>query len=152
MSDAMSDAISDAMSDAMSDAVSDVMLRSQNNLITHRGKSLSASLADFGIAKLGLEGSGWCGSPGFVAPEMYTEGTVPSYNELVDEWSLGACMYELIVSDCLVKTEDYEEQANPQPRWDEVKVYIPTFLTATKGILVVDPKERKSAKYVLKIL
>ena len=102
-------------------------LKPQNILLKHAPNSISASLADFGVAHLGLEGVGWAGTPGFVAPgryiifiqrrifeqstkinlsfapEMYVPiGTVPKYTQLVDAWSLGACMYELIVCDSLV--------------------------------------------------
>ena len=109
-------------------------------------------MTDFGISSWGLEGSGWCGTPGFIAPELYTEGTVPKYDEKVDLWGLGATMYEVIVGDSLVKTEEYEEEANPKPMWDEVKINIPSFLRAVKGLLVVDPKQRKSARDVCKML
>ena len=61
-------------------------------------------------------------------------------------------MYELLVCDSLVQSGDVEEEANPQPKWEKVKVNIPAFLAATKGLLVMDPKERKSAKDVLEIL
>lgn len=127
-------------------------IKPQNILIQHRGDSLSASLTDFGHSNLGLSGSGWCGTRGFIAPEMYTDGTVPVYDEKVDSWSLGASMYELLVGDSLVKTEEYEEESNPTPRWGDVKINIPSFLKAVKGLLLLDPKERKSAKEVLKIL
>ena len=58
----------------------------------------------------------------------------------------------MVIGDSLVKTEEYEEEANPLPRWEEVKINIPSFLTAVKGLLMVDPKQRKSARDVLKIL
>ena len=127
-------------------------IKPQNILIHHTGDSLSASLSDFGHSNLGLKGSGWCGTRGFIAPEMYTDGTVPVYDETVDCWSLGASMYELLVGDCLVKTEDYEEETNPKPKWEEAKINSPSFLKAVKGLLRMDPKRRKSAKDVLKIL
>ena len=128
-------------------------LKPQNILLKHSPNSISASLADFGVSHLGLEGVGWTGTPGFIAPEMYSpDGTVPKYNELVDEWSLGACMYELIVCESLVQSEDVEEESNPRPKWNKVKVNIPAFLAASKGLLVMDPNERMSAKEVLEIL
>ena len=127
-------------------------LKPQNILLKHTGDSISASLADFGMVHFGLQGSQWCGTSGFIAPEMYTDGGVPTYSELVDEWSLGACMYELIFGDCLVKSEDYEEQANPKPKWEKVKVKIPSFITALKGLLVIEPGRRKSAQEILRIL
>ena len=77
--------------------------------------------------------------------------TVPKYTNLVDAWSLGACMYELIVCDSLVQSCEAEEEANPQPKWDQVKVNIPAFLAACKGLLVMDPKERKSTEDILEI-
>ena len=43
-------------------------LKPQNILLKHAPNSISASLADFGIAQLGLEGVGWAGTPGFIAP------------------------------------------------------------------------------------
>ena len=127
-------------------------LKPQNILLKHRGDSISASIADFGTAHFGLQGSQWCGSTGFIAPEMFTDGQVPTYNELVDEWSLGASMYELIFCDSLVKGEDYEEQVNPNPRWDKVKVRIPSFITALKGLLVIEPRRRKSVEEILRTL
>ena len=127
-------------------------IKPENILIHQSGDSLSASLADFGLSNLGLKGSGWCGTRGFIAPEMYTNGTVPVYDEKVDCWSLGASMYELLVGDSLVMTEEYEEETNPKPKWKEAKINSPSFLKAVKALLRIEPKSRKSAKDVLKIL
>ena len=127
-------------------------LKPQNILLKHTGDSISASIADFGNVHFGLQGSKWCGTTGFIAPEMFVDGKVPTYNELVDEWSLGASMYEVIFCDSLVKSEEYEDQANPKPRWDKVKVKIPTFIKALEGLLVIEPKERKSVEEILRIL
>ena len=127
-------------------------LKPDNILIKQSEGSMSAALADFGCANLGLEGSGWCGTRGFIAPELYTDGTVPKYNERVDLWSLGASMYELLVGDSLVKSEETAEEANPTPMWEEVKIHIPIFLRAVKGLLVMDPKQRMTAREVRKIL
>ena len=50
-------------------------------------------VADFGLAVFTLEDeplSGKCGSPGFVAPEVFRG---PNYSYKADIFSLGACFY-----------------------------------------------------------
>ena len=63
---------------------------------------------------------------------MYVN-TVPKYTNLGYAWSLGACMYELKVCDSLVQSCDAEEEADPQPKWDQVKVNNPAFLATCKS-------------------
>ena len=52
-------------------------------------------LTDFGLSCFGLSASGFAGTPGYMAPEIYNTGS--KYTESIDEWSLGATFYEMIV-------------------------------------------------------
>jgi serine/threonine protein kinase len=58
-------------------------------------------VADFGLAVFTPDDeplTGKCGSPGFVAPEVFRG---PNYSYKADVFSLGACFYQLLVGDYL---------------------------------------------------
>ena len=62
----------------------------QNILMTDQG----IQIAQFGTAifKSKIETSEMCGSPGFIAPEMYTG----VYDELIDEYAAGVVLYRIL--------------------------------------------------------
>ena len=126
-------------------------IKPQNFLVKYKEDgSIVVKLTDFGFCHVGLKAEGWMGTRGYIAPEMYEE---EPYNQRVDDWSLGAVLYEVLTDDNLVKKNDnVEEELNPKPNWTKVKAYMPSEVVGVKALLVVNPKERKSAKDLLKIL
>ena len=66
--------------------------------------SFIVRLTDFGLCHIGLKASGWMGTPGYIAPEMF-ETVNPSYDEKVDCWSLGAVLYEVLTFEMLVEEQ-----------------------------------------------
>ena len=108
-------------------------------------------LTDFGFCHVGHKAKGWCGTRGYIAPEMYQPDE--PYGQRVDNWSLGAVLYEVITNNTLVKKENnVEEELDPKPQWTKVKASMPREVSGIKALLVVNPKERKSAKDQVKQL
>ena len=71
-------------------------LKPENILIDSKG---NIKLADFGICKV-LDDcdrltTTFVGTAEYMAPEVFNKN--PAYNESVDIWSLGCCMYEMVV-------------------------------------------------------
>lgn len=59
---------------------------------------------DYGFCHVGLKAMGLMGTRGYIAPEMYKdEGP---YDQKVDNWSLGAVLYEVLKDETLVKKHD----------------------------------------------
>jgi hypothetical protein len=113
--------------------------------------NITVRLTDFGFGHIGLRAWGWMGTRGYIAPEMYEDEN--PYDEKVDCWSLGAVLYEVLTNDNLVKQEEnLDEEKNPNPQWTRVKAYMPKEVLVVKSLLVVNPKDRKSAKEVVNIL
>ena len=74
-----------------------------------------------------------------------------NYDDKVDCWSLGAVFYEVITNEKLLKdnkTNTYN-LVNPTPNWFKVKSIVSS---AVKGLLVVDPKRRKSSTWAVGLL
>src|ERR1700676_1655046 len=55
------------------------------------GSTGDAKLGDFGLAINQHAATSMIGTPGFMAPELFAE----NYNELVDVWSFGMCVFEM---------------------------------------------------------
>ena len=74
-----------------------------------------------------------------------------NYDDKVDCWSLGAVCYEVITNEKLlidIKTNTYN-LVNPTPNWFKVKSIVSS---AVRGLLVVDPKQRKPSKWAVELL
>ena len=106
-------------------------------------------LADFGSANIGLKAQGFVGSPGYIAPEMYQSPDY-EYNELIDEWSLGATLFEVMTGEDKVLKDSEESKA--KPRWNKCIVDMPTEVFAIKKLLSIDPKRRISSEEFLKMV
>ena len=106
-------------------------------------------LADFGSANIGLKAKGYVGSPGYIAPEMYLSPDY-EYNELIDEWSLGATLFEVMTGEDMVL--DDSELRKPKQRWNKCKVDMPPEVSAIKKLLSINPKRRSSCENFLKMI
>jgi serine/threonine-protein kinase len=107
-------------------------------------------LTDFGVAKL-LGGSGNSGgastgllpakvSPGYVAPELYTLGTVDARSDL---FSLGVILYECACGALPYAPErPAHEQPRPRKISDLTPGVSPLFDAALERLLAPDPEER----------
>merc|ERR1712000_483913 len=75
--------------------------RTSENLVLPRSKhpSMQIKLADFGMAGF-IEKDGYlrgrCGTPGYVAPEIFRSGLREGYSLNVDMFSVGVCIYSLL--------------------------------------------------------
>ncbi|OAA80862.1 protein kinase [Akanthomyces lecanii RCEF 1005] len=67
-------------------------LKPENILVLSRNP-LQIKIADFGLAKNIARLQTWCGTPDFMAPEIWTG---KGYTGAVDIWALGALVYELL--------------------------------------------------------
>lgn len=127
-------------------------IKPQNFLVKFKEDgSILVKLTDFGFCHVGLKAVGWMGTRGYIAPEMYQDEK--PYDQKVDDWSLGAVLYEVLTDETLVKKQDaVEEELRPKPDWTKVKAYMPAEVTGVKDLLVLNPKDRKSSKDLLKRL
>ena len=126
-------------------------IKTENFLVKFNPTGLKVCLSDFGLAHVGLRANKFYGTRGYVAPEVYDDDSF--YDSKVDDWSLGAVLYEVIVNDTLVrKTDDVEEELNPKARWERMKVDMNREARALRGLLILDPKQRKTAGDILKKL
>ena len=115
-------------------------------------------LADFGMAEQ-LESPAQrlklkCGTPHFVAPEvMHPEITGKTgYGFDVDTWSIGVCMYMMLVGKEPIhgdRKEVYEQLKNPIITFPETPKVSSLAKEVILGMLTVDPSKRWSIDRVL---
>ena len=95
---------------------------------TQTGKVIDLKLCDFGLSsqfKANKPLNEFCGSPGFFAPEMITQGTYEG--DKADMWSVGCIMLELIMGHELfceiwMYSYDYDTLQSPEKFADEIAV------------------------------
>ena len=127
----------------------------------HQQKCKDIKLCDFGLStkyEPGMRLSDFCGSPGFFAPEMITEGTYDG--EKIDVWSVGCILLELLLGHerfCDVWMSSYElDIMRDKGRFlDDVMAsvnYLPNVLDFSSelrdfivSILTVDSKTRPTS-------
>jgi serine/threonine protein kinase len=127
----------------------------------HQQKCKDIKLCDFGLStkyEPGMRLSDFCGSPGFFAPEMITEGAYDG--EKIDVWSVGCILLELVLGHerfCDVWMSSYElEVMRDKARFfDDISAsvnYLPNVLDFSPelsdfivSILTVDSKDRPSS-------
>lgn len=83
-----------------------------------RASEITFKLTDFGFAKIieaGSKASTICGSPAYMAPELFEE--IP-YGFAVDMWSLGVILYE-----CLTGKYPFEYDQQQANAYDMVRSY-----------------------------
>ena len=124
-------------------------IKPANFLTKLDNNNLHVFLSDFGSSNIGLNAKGFVGTPGYVAPEMYISAKY-QYDEKVDEWSLGATLFEVLTGEDMVSTE--AEEIKPKPRWNHCKVNMPKEIEAVKMLLKIEPKMRATAAEFLKML
>ena len=109
-------------------------------------------LTDFGLSCFGLSASGFAGTPGYMAPEIYNSDS--KYTEAIDEWSLGATFYEMIVGQRLVRNpDDIKEAKLPQEIWEAGKVkMMDNVKDLVKRLILINPSQRISAAKFRKLL
>ena len=123
-------------------------IKPENWLVQYSSFDVKVCLGDFGLAHVGTEATGFYGTRGYMAPEVYEEDRV--YTSKVDDWSLGCVLYEVIVNHTLVKVADpVEEELNPKPKWDCMEVDMHREARAIRKLIIVDPAMRKTASDVL---
>jgi len=130
-------------------------LKPENLLVKSVVDDTEVKIADFGLSKIIDEQKMMqtaCGTPGYVAPEVLN---AEGYDREVDLWSVGVITYILLcgfppfyaetvpeVFEQIMKAEyDY-----PEEYWNEISPEGKDFID---HLLVVDPKERMTAKQAL---
>jgi len=131
-------------------------LKPENLLVKSIADDTEVKIADFGLSKIIDEQKMMqtaCGTPGYVAPEVLN---AEGYDKEVDLWSIGVITYILLcgfppfyaetvpeVFEQILKAEyDY-----PEEYWGEISAEGKDFIN---HLLVVDPKDRLTAKQALK--
>lgn len=76
-------------------------VKPENFLIDQLGGKIQLRLADFSLATLERQRVNKCGSPGFIAPEIFEQ---ESYGELCDVYSAGALFHILVTGKPMFKT------------------------------------------------
>ncbi len=118
------------------------------NILVATGEPL-IKLADFGLSSLQRLPESFCGTPDYVAPEVYKgrDKRRKTYSNRVDIWALGVVAYQLL--GCLSKDQMKDQlgwyrhiRSSLEPKGQ------PIFLSL-KRMLVEDPLQRPSASQCL---
>ena len=118
------------------------------NFLVDKGSSLK--LCDFGLVKFGLSADNLAGTPGYMAPEI--DGTT-TYTELVDEWSLGSTIYEMLMGERLVEDIDNKSASKyPLQRWHRMKIKMDEYPPLISKLLKRKPEKRMTAAELFKKL
>jgi len=119
---------------------------------------ISVKIGDFGMSTLiGVDGlvRGRCGSPGYVAPEIFKAGPGEGYGNQVDIFSAGVtlylmlCGYEPFYGETekeLIKANKNAELEFPESEWGRISSEARDLVSR---MLETDPKERITAKEAL---
>jgi len=130
-------------------------LKPENLLLEDDDNDTKIKMTDFGLSKIYSQEfmmSTACGTPGYVAPEILNCG---GYDPAVDMWSAGVIMYILLCGYPPFYSENDAQlfesilEANyhfHSPYWDDVSTEAKDLI---KKLLVVDPKDRLTAKQAL---
>jgi serine/threonine protein kinase len=145
-------------------------LKPENILLvfdTKAGKLVDLKLCDFGLStrfqsKQRL--TDFCGSPGFFAPEMLTEGSY--LGDKADVWSVGCILLELVLGherfcDIWMSAYDYEVMQDKVQFGNEISVNVerlpkildfsPALNSFIMAILQVKPEERLTISAVCQL-
>uniref|UniRef100_A0A0B7B1M1 phosphorylase kinase n=1 Tax=Arion vulgaris TaxID=1028688 RepID=A0A0B7B1M1_9EUPU len=124
--------------------------------------NLNIKVSDFGFATVvgpGEELTELCGTPGYLAPEVLAHSmyeNVSGYNKQVDMWACGVIMYTLLCGAppfwnrrqmMMLRAIMNAEYTFSNPEWDDITDAPKNLI---QKLLVVNPKERLTAKEALK--
>ena len=120
--------------------------------------SAHIKVCDFGMATfVGVDGQvrGRCGTPGYVAPEIFSAGTYGGYGNKVDVFSAGVTLYVMLsgYEPFYGETDDQLKEANkkavvefPSEDWSNVSREA---VDLVKQMMHPDPAERLDARQAL---
>ncbi|CAH0478019.1 unnamed protein product [Peronospora belbahrii] len=133
-------------------------LKPENILLDEKG---NCSLSDLGLAvEKTATLTGRCGTRGYWAPEMLLrdeDGNRLVYNQMVDWWSYGCLVYELLYGKCPFRTSkakalhEDKQQAYDKATLELIPSYDSRYFSADavdliQQLLVRDPNQRLGAK------
>ena len=114
-------------------------IKPENILIVEK----TAKLADFGSSVVGEWATGWVGTQGYRAPEMFES---KKYQNSVDIWALGATIHEVITGKYLVDSDASEKvERDPSAKWSLASSRFDGIVELCKDLLIREPKNRVSA-------
>lgn len=113
------------------------------NILLQSADPLHIKLTDFGLSRASNDLTTLCGTPLYLAPEVYTK---TSYTPAVDIWSLSVVVFECacdLPDNCGYKGRDWCEMLVDQVNdWEDGDLI--GLLSST--MMVMDPKLRRSAR------
>eukprot|EP00949_MAST-11_sp_MAST-11-sp1_P001483 g1483.t1 len=127
-------------------------LKPDNLLLTSEDmSSTKLKIADFGLARvlnIGSMAQTMCGSPLYMAPELFLNGNACDYNGKVDLWSVGAVLFEMVAGRPVFNVQSIAELMEAI-RKDPKLTFEPGKLSAVckdliQRLLRVDPANRIS--------
>ncbi|MBN3275073.1 CHK2 kinase, partial [Polyodon spathula] len=134
-------------------------LKPENILLASNEECCLIKITDFNQSKILDESSlmrSLCGTPTYLAPEVFTDATTVGYNRAVDCWSLGVLLFV-----CLGGYPPFHSQDTKIPIRDQITRGYYRFLPSAwmevsdlakdvvKKLLVVNPKERLTIEQAL---
>lgn len=133
-------------------------IKPANVLMSHRSDGATVKVGDFGMATfVGVDGQvrGRCGTPGYVAPEIFTAGVYGGYGNKVDVFSAGVTLYVMLCgyepfygeSDAeLVAANKSAKIEFPDEEWQTISSLARDLVLK---MMHPDPNERLDAKHAL---
>ncbi len=133
-------------------------LKPENILVRNNNDRVNVAIADLGLAEI-VSRQGFlskkCGSPGFVAPEIFS---LSEYNFKADIFSIGSIMYSLLTGRYLFNGENVQEilKENKKCDYTEMKQHLDYVTPIGRDLLLklveVDPGRRLTARRALEHL
>lgn len=130
-----------------------------DNIFIHDSKIV---VGDFGLAHIGVQASLICGTDYTMAPEIYGNEGTAGYDERVDVWSLGVCVFLVLFGkdpwDSFDVKEGHLTIANQLDKglWSGDKLRFPTNANISDGLknllknmMQFDPKNRPNWSQIL---
>lgn len=128
------------------------------NILMYSGSGPIIKVGDFGMSTfVGVDGKvrGRCGTPGYVAPEIFSADVYGGYDNKIDLFSAGVTLYVMLCgyepfygeTDAeLVAANKAAEIDFPEEEWSKVSPFAKDLV---KKMMHKDPKERVDAKQAM---